>query len=80
MAHHATKAIRLAHGARLNHGQIIGPSPTIATKSRKAKAGIVARGDGGCVIAPRGDNVALRGAPKNSGAAPVKAGMRSRTK
>jgi hypothetical protein len=62
---------------RLNHGQIIGPSPTIATTSRKAKAGIVARDGDGCVIAPRGENVALSGGRKNCGAAPVKGGMRS---
>jgi hypothetical protein len=73
MAHQATKAIRLAYGARLNHGQII------ATVSRKVRTGVARDGDG-CVIAPRGDNVALSGAPKNSGAAPIKPDMRSRTK
>jgi hypothetical protein len=31
------KGIPLAHGFRLNHGQIIGPAPTIATRSTKAK-------------------------------------------
>jgi hypothetical protein len=74
MAYQSKKGIPLAHGMRLNHGQIIGSGPSIATRSTKAKAG-VARGDGGAVIISRGDNVALSGAPKSSGAAPVKAGM-----
>lgn len=77
MAYQSQKGIPLAHGMRLNHGQIIGSAPTLATKSTRAKTG-VARDDSGAVIAPRGDNVARSGAPKNSGAAPIKAGMRSR--
>lgn len=73
-----TRGIPLAHGQHLRHGQLIGPAPTIATASTKSKRA-VARDDCGDVSAPRGDNVALSGTPKNSGAAPVKAGMRSRT-
>jgi hypothetical protein len=37
MAHQAKKGIPLANGMRLNHGQILGSAPTIATKSTKAK-------------------------------------------
>jgi hypothetical protein len=40
MAHQAAKGIPLAHGMRLNHGQIIGSAPTMATKSTKAKTGV----------------------------------------
>jgi urease gamma subunit len=54
MAHQATKAIRLAHGMQLNHGQLI------ATVSRKVRNGVARDGDG-CVIA-------ARGAPKFCGA------------
>jgi hypothetical protein len=78
MAYQSKKGIPLAHGQHLRNGQIIGPALTIATKSTKAKPA-VARDECGAVIAPRGENVALSGAPKNSGAAPVMPGMRDRS-
>ncbi|HEU0081520.1 MAG TPA: hypothetical protein VFQ87_01500 [Bradyrhizobium sp.] len=78
MAYQSSNGVPLANGMRLNHGQLIGPSPSIATKSTRAKTGI-ARDDDGSVIARRGDNVALSGAAKKSGAVPIKPGMRPRT-
>jgi hypothetical protein len=73
-----TRGIPLAYGMRLRNGQIFGAAPTIAIASTKSKRA-VARDDCGRAIAPLGENVALSGAPKNSGAAPVKPGMRNRS-
>jgi hypothetical protein len=79
MAYQNKRGIPLAHGQYLRNGQVIGPAATIANTSTKAKPGVVARSDDGCVIAPRADNIALSGAPKNSGAVPVMPGMRNRS-
>jgi hypothetical protein len=69
--------VKLAHGMRLQHGQIIGSAPTIATAATKPSAeghaapvtpGMRSRIDSG-----------FEGAPKNCGAAPTTPGMRSRS-
>jgi hypothetical protein len=78
MAYQNKRGIPLSHGMYLRNGQVIGPAATIATASTKAKPA-VARDECGAVVAPRGDNIALTGAPKNSGAAPVMPGMRDRS-
>jgi hypothetical protein len=78
MAYQSKKGIALSHGAYLRNGQIIGPAATIATASTKAKPA-VARDECGAVVAPRGANVALSGAPKNSGATQATPGMRNRS-
>lgn len=78
MAHQKSdKGIPLKSGMYLRNGQMIGTADTIATASTKSKTAVAREADA-CVIAPRGDNLALTGAAKNSGAAPVKPGMRSR--
>jgi hypothetical protein len=78
MAYQSNKGVALAHGQYLRNGQIIGSAATVATASTKRK-GAVARDECGAVVAPRADNIALSGAPKNSGAAPVMSGMRDRS-
>jgi hypothetical protein len=81
MAYQNKRGIPIAHSQYIRNGQIIGPAPTIATAAMKpsaeGRAAPVTPGQRSRTV--QGHNLARDGAPKNSGAAPVKSGHRNRT-
>jgi hypothetical protein len=78
MAHQSNRGIPLKGGMFLRHGQAIGTASTIANASTKSKH-VIARDHEGCILAPRGDNIALSGAPKHTGIDGVYPGHRNRS-